>query len=398
MIRLFFRAKIISSGEILTKNSLLIDDSKIIFIGTKEECLNYIKDKKLNYEEVDCKNNYLSSGFIDLHCHGGGGYDFMDGDDISIIKAAQLHLKHGTTSIYPTSMTSDNSSLFTFFDNYRKAINTNEIIPNFLGLHLEGPFFSPKQCGAQDPNIMQLPTLDNVKTIWEKGKDIIKRWSIAPELEGGYLSGDFLASKNIHLSMGHSDATYSQVKEAIKHGYSHVTHLYSGMSTITRKGGFRVLGLVESAYLFDQLSVELIADGKHLPPELLQLIIKTKDNSKICLITDSMRGAGEAEGPSILGNKKDGLKVFIEDGIAKTMDKTCFAGSVATTDRLVRTMVQQANLPIEKAVQMMSENPAKFMKIDKSKGNIKIGLDADLIIFDENINIQKIYILGKEVK
>ena len=137
MIKFFFSAKIISSGEILTKNSLLIDNSKIIFIGTKEECLDYIKDNKLDYEEIDCKDNYLSSGFIDLHCHGGGGYDFMDGDDISIIKAAQLHLKHGTTSIYPTSMTSENSSLFTFFNNYKKAINTNETIPNFLGINLE---------------------------------------------------------------------------------------------------------------------------------------------------------------------------------------------------------------------------------------------------------------------
>lgn len=398
MTNLFFNAKIITEGIILTKDSIVTNENKIVYIGNLKDSIKYLKENKLTYNEIDCKNNYISSGFIDIHCHGGGGYDFMDGDVESIIKASQLHLIHGTTSIYPTTMTSDNETLFKFYKNYRLAIKTKETTPNFLGIHLEGPFFSPNQCGAQDSNLMQIPTKENVELIWNKGKDIIKRWSIASELKGAFEAGDYLSKKDINLSIGHSDATYENIKEAIKHGFNHVTHLYSGMSSITRKGGFRILGLVESSYLFDELNIEIIADGKHLPPELLQMIIKTKDNDKICLVTDSMRAAGQQSGTSILGNKELGLPVIIEDGIAKTMDKTCFAGSIATTDLLVRTMVEKANMPIEKAVKLITTNPAKFMKINSHKGDIKIGMDADLVIFNKDIEIKNIYILGNEVK
>lgn len=397
MVKLFFNAKIITSGIILPSDSLLEMDGVIIYIGSEKQCIDYCKKLNFDYQKINCNNNYLTSGFIDLHCHGGGGYDFMDGDVESIIKAAQLHLKHGTTSIYPTTLTCDNETLFKFFENYREAIKTKEKMPHMLGIHLEGPFFTASQSGAQDSKKMQLPTLENVNKIWEKGRDLISRWSIAAELEGAKETGEFLTSKNIHLAIGHSNATYKEVKEAIKHGFKHVTHLYSGMSTITREQGFRVLGLVESAYLFDELTVEIIADGKHLPPELLRLIIKTKDNDKICLVTDSMRAAGQENGYSILGCKDNGLDVLIEDGIAKTLDKTCFAGSIATTDLLVRTMVKEANLELPKAVQMMNENPAKFMQIDDHKGKIAIGYDSDLILFNENIEISQIYILGNKI-
>jgi len=398
MANLFFNAKIITEGEIINENSIITCNNKIVYIGYKKDCIEYLNKNNLTYNIINCDGNYLSSGFIDLHCHGGGGYDFMDGNVESIIKASQLHLQHGTTSIYPTTMTCENATLFSFFSNYREAKRTNEITPNLLGIHLEGPFFASAQCGAQDSNLMQIPTKENLELIWEKGKDIIKRWSIATELDGALKAGDFLKKNNVHLSIGHSDATYENIKEAIKHGYNHVTHLYSGMSTISRRGGFRILGLVESSYLFDELNVEIIADGKHLPPELLQLIIKTKDNDKICLVTDSMRAAGQESGISILGNKFLGLPVIIEDGIAKTMDKTCFAGSIATTDLLVRTMVKKAKMPIEKAVKLITTNPAKFMKINDHKGDIRVGLDADLVIFNSNIEIKKIYILGNEVK
>jgi N-acetylglucosamine-6-phosphate deacetylase len=397
MVKLFKNAKIITSGAILASDALLEMNGVIIFIGSEKDCLKYCKKLNFEYQTINCNNNYLTSGFIDLHCHGGGGYDFMDGDVESIVKAAQLHLKHGTTSIYPTTLTCDNDTLFKFFENYREALKTNEEKPNMLGLHLEGPFFAASQSGAQDPETMQLPTIENVNKIWEKGKDIISRWSIAAELEGALEAGKFLSSKNIHLAIGHSNATYKEVEKAIECGYKHVTHLYSGMSTITRENGFRVLGLVESSFLFDELTVEIIADGKHLPPELLQLILKTKNHDKICLVTDSMRAAGQKNGFSILGCKTNGLDVLIEDGIAKTLDKTCFAGSIATTDHLVRTMVKEAKLELPKAVQLMNENPAKFMQIDDHKGKIEIGYDADIIIFNENIEISQIYILGNKI-
>ena len=156
--------------------------------------------------------------------------------------------------------------------------------------------------------------------------------------------------------------------------------------------------MVEAGYLFYELSVEIISDGMHLPPDLLKMILKCKDNSKISLITDSMRGAGAGEGKSILGSLKEGQEVIIEDGIAKMPDRTCFAGSVCTTDRCVRTLYKLAGTSLENAVRMMSLNPAKLMKVDNHKGSIAIGKDADLLVFDDDINIKQIFVGGKEIK
>ena len=184
----------------------------------------------------------------------------------------------------------------------------------------------------------------------------------------------------------------------MKHGYSQLTHFYSAMSSIVREQGHRKLGLIEAGYLYEQLDVEIIADGIHLPPELLKLIVKCKNHDHICLVTDSMRGADMPDGPSLLGSLSHGVPVIIKDGIANMPDFNCFAGSVATTDRLVRVMVQQAELPIWDAVKMASLNPARFIHMEKSYGSIEPGKCADLLIFDDNIQISSVYVSGVKVK
>ena len=206
--------------------------------------------------------------------------------------------------------------------------------------------------------------------------------------------GDELASRGILALMGHSNAKFDTVKLAVQHGYTHLTHFYSAMSTITRENGHRKLGLVEAGYLYDQLNIEIIADGIHLPPELLKLIVKCKDHSHICLVTDSMRGANMPDGPSLLGSKAHGTPVIIKDGIANMPAFDGFAGSVATTDRLVRVMTQKAGLPVWDAVRMASLNPAIFLGKQDQYGSIAPGKYADLLIFDDDIRISSVYVAG----
>ena len=195
----------------------------------------------------------------------------------------------------------------------------------------------------------------------------------------------------IIAAIGHSDATYAEVAKAVEAGYRFVTHLYSGMSALHRVGPYRVLGVVESAYLFDELGVEIISDGKHLPPELLRLIVKNKGIDNICLITDSMRGAGMPEGSRPkLGSLTNGQETLIRDGVAMMPDLKAFAGSVCTTDRCVRTMYKLAGVSLPDAVRMMTANPARVLGIDGSKGTIAKGMDADLVVFDEDINISSV--------
>ena len=343
---------------------------------------------------VDCGGQYLSPGFIDIHCHGGGGADFMDGHMEDILTAARAHLIHGTTGICPTTLTCSDEELFTFFESFRQAGEVTEQMPHLLGIHLEGPYFSPAQAGAQPPKYLVHPRPEHYHEILRRGQGNIVRWSAAPELPGALELGDELAGKGIKVSMGHSDAGFEDIVNAMEHGYSQITHFYSAMSTITRKRGRRVLGLIECGYLFDRLKVEIIADGIHLPPELLKLILKCKNHDDICLVTDSMRGAGMPDGPSLLGSKKNGVPVIIEDGIANMPDFSSFAGSVATTDRLVRVMVQKAGLPVWEAVKMASLNPASFLGIQETYGSIQPGKSADLLIFDDDIRISSVYVSG----
>ena len=387
---IFTNARIVLPDTILDDHYLSVKNGVIESIGKGTP-----DRKQLNScTTVDCGGQYLSPGFIDIHCHGGGGADFMDGHMEDILTAARAHLIHGTTGICPTTLTCSDEELFTFFESFRQAREVTEQMPHLLGIHLEGPYFSPAQAGAQPPKYLVHPRPEHYHEILRRGQGNIVRWSAAPELPGALELGDELAGKGIKVSMGHSDAGFEDIVNAMEHGYSQITHFYSAMSTITRKRGRRVLGLIECGYLFDRLKVEIIADGIHLPPELLKLILKCKNHDDICLVTDSMRGAGMPDGPSLLGSKKNGVPVIIEDGIANMPDFSSFAGSVATTDRLVRVMVQKAGLPVWEAVKMASLNPASFLGIQETYGSIQPGKSADLLIFDDDIRISSVYVSG----
>ena len=383
--------KIITPERVLENTDVLTENGKI-----KSVEANISPDE--NIKIIDCLGLYVSPGFIDMHLHGGGGYDFMDGTEEALVGATKSHLKYGTTSLVPTTLTCTDEELFNFFDIYKSVKSKMVDGPNLLGVHLEGPYFSPKQAGAQDPKYLKIPTPDHYNKILEYSDDIV-RISLAPELPGALELGKVLRDRGIIASIGHSDADYSEVVSAVESGFSHVTHLYSGMSTIHRRNAYRHLGVVESAYLIDELNVEIIADGCHLPKELLEFIIKFKENDKISLVTDSSRGATMPEGSEIvLGSLKNGQDCIIENGVAIMPDRTAFAGSVATSDRCVRTMHKLVGLPIEKAVAMMTVNPARVLGVDDRKGKIQVGYDADINIFDDNINIKNVIVGGKVIE
>jgi N-acetylglucosamine-6-phosphate deacetylase len=206
-----------------------------------------------------------------------------------------------------------------------------------------------------------------------------------------------MVANDVLPAIAHTDAIYEDVIEAFNNGYTLATHFYSAMSGVTRRNAFRYAGVIESAYLIDDMNVEIIADGVHLPAPLLQLIYKIKGSRHTALITDAMRAAGMPPGESILGSLKDGIKVIVEDNVAKMPDRSAFAGSVATFDRLVRNMVELAQVPLIEAVRMAAETPARIMGIDNEKGTLAVGKDADIIIFDESINIDTTIVNGEVV-
>jgi len=333
---------------------------------------------------IDADGNYVTAGFIDLHCHGGGGADFSDGKAEHVVIAAMTHLKHGTTTLFPTVHSAD-------FHVLEQAICAVEEVqaelPVLGGVHLEGPYFSPAQMGAQNGNVLRRPTPDEYRTILSKHK--ISRWDYAPELDEDFSFLTALKKAGTLPAAAHTDATCEGMEAAADRGCCLITHLYSCISTIRREAGFRIAGVVEAAYLRDDICAELIADGCHLPHSLLRLAYKLKGADRLALVTDAMRAAGMAtSGTFDLG----GVSCIVEDGVAKLLDRSAFAGSIATADRLVRTCCE-AGIPLADSVKMMTQTPARIMGL-ANKGRIAMGYDADLVIFDRNIEIKKVILQG----
>ena len=384
-----FNGKVILPEKIIPYGTVLVKDGLITAVveGNIE-----VTDAN----EIDAKGQYISPGFIDIHIHGGGGYDFMDGTKEAFVKIAELHAKHGTTAMLPTTLTSEKEDLLETLDAYEAANKINTNGSAFIGMHLEGPYFSMNQRGAQDPKYIRNPDPFEYKKILQNYSSI-KRWSAAPELKGAIEFGRYVSSKGVLAAIAHTDAVYEEVLNAFQNGYTLATHFYSAMSGVTRRNAFRYAGVIESAYLLDEMDVEIIADGVHLPEPFLKLIYKIKGPSHTALITDAMRAAGMPEGESILGGLKNGLSVIIEDGVAKLPDRTAFAGSVATADRLVRTMINVAGVSLLDTIQMITQTPARIMGIQDTKGSLQVHKDADVLIYDENISIDMTMVKGKIV-
>ena len=347
---------------------------------------------------IDADGLYLSPGFIDIHAHGAGGADFMDGTGEAVVTACRAHLLHGTTTIVPTTLASrldELSSVLALITEFTPGgTRSRPDMPEIPGIHVEGPYFSVQQKGAQDPRYLKNPDPDEYRRLLD-AFPVIRRWTVAPELPGALEMGRELARRGVVASIGHSDAVYEEVEEACRSGYSLVTHLYNGMSRLVRRNAVMHPGVAESALILDELSVEVIADGMHLPRSMLELVYRVKGPDRICLVTDSMRAAGLDVTESVLGSLAGGQRVLVDDGVAWLPDRSFFAGSVATADRLVRTMKGVRGVPLEHAVRMITLTPARLMGLGDRKGSLEAGKDADVVLFDDEVRVRFVMARGK---
>lgn len=377
----------IKSNRIITPNGLFDG-----YVYVKDGLISAVtKDKQTADESYDFGDRFVSPGFIDMHTHGGGGFAFINSSASDVVNGANLHLKHGTTSIVPTISAGPFENMKNAVINIRDAMRDDRAKSNILGAHLEGPYLSAKQCGAQCPLFITKPIEKEYKGLVEEYGDSIVRWTYAPENDDNGEFCKYLTSHGIIASAGHTDAKYSDMKIAIENGCNLITHLYSCTSTVTRDHGFRSLGVIESAFLRDELFVEIIADGKHMPPELIEMIVKIKGADKVALITDSL----EIADTDIKEGVMSGTEFIVEDGVCKLKDRTAFAGSIATSDRLIRVMTKECGYGVAFAVKMLTEIPAKILKVNK--GSLSVGKDADIIVFDDNINVESVFVGGKVV-
>lgn len=346
-------------------------------------------------ETIDGKGQYACPGFVDIHVHGGGNVDFMGATAEEVNAGIAAHAKRGTTTILPTTVTANLEMTERMIQNVRAAAKDCPVtIP---GVHLEGPFLSPAQAGAQDPEALIAPSeevLNRLEKAWPGG---IKIMGVAPELPGGVEFGKVLQSHGIRATIAHSDADYPTCVKALANGYTDITHIYSGCSMVHRVNGYRIGGVVEAG-LVEDFTVQIIADGKHLPAELLKLIFKCKGAENISLITDALFPAGADLPDGSVLKQANGMETILEDGVMKLPHRQAFAGSIATMDRLVRNMVNLAGVSLSDAVTMATATPARVAEIDDRKGYIKPGFDADIVLLDENLQVAAVYAMGKKIQ
>ncbi|MCI8331508.1 MAG: N-acetylglucosamine-6-phosphate deacetylase [Clostridiales bacterium] len=382
-------ARIITQGKELDRHAIMIQNDTIEAVLPEEAFAAGDFD-----QVIDAKGAYASAGFIDLHTHGIGGYDFMDAESDGALNALRTYARYGVTGVYPTTMSAPFSQVRAALDSLAQIDFASAGGAAFLGAHLEGPYFSPAQCGAQPPDQLCSPADEEYKKLIAE-YPFIRRIDAAPELPGSMQMAKDLTAQGLICGMAHTDADAQTALLAADAGYRVATHLYSGMSGVHRENGFRKGGTVEACLLRDDVYCEAICDGIHLPAELLQLIYKVKGADRMVLVTDSMRGAGMKEGTQcMLGSKDTGTPVVIADGVAWLPDRSAFAGSVATYDVLIRKAKDYAHIPLPDVIKMASETPAKAMRLS-NKGILAAGYDADITLFDENIEIQLTMVGGK---
>lgn len=386
-IEVIINGRIVTPYGIIENGAILIKGTKIDFVGERLP--------SVTGNVIDAGGKWILPGFIDIHCHGGMGCDVMDGTLSDVETIAKYHAGGGTTAFLPTTASSTIDSILQALETIHQARIGGIQGAKVIGAHIEGPYFCYPKRGCHLPKFVRNPRPDEYDRILEYSDDIASM-TLAPELDGSKELIKILVKNGIVASIGHSDATYSQVLNAIEWGATHVTHMYCAMSTIIKNGPARICGIVESTLLLDELTTEVISDGKHLPPELIKLVIKAKGIDKVCVVTDAMRGAGMPSGVYTFG-PKDGQEALVQDNMAIMPDRTGYASSVVRTKDLVKTLVESVGLSLVDAVKMASIVPAKIVGVDDSMGSLVKGKDANIVIADDDLEIYTTIIDGKIV-
>lgn len=374
--------KVIKNG-IVFKDGRWLKDVDVLIDG------NIIKDlldgaDNVDAEVIDANGGFVCPGFINLHIHGAMGYDVMDGTEDAIKEIAKFSAEHGTTSFLPTTTTGSIGRTRKSLEMIKNVMKGKYEGAQILGVHLEGPFINREYKGAQMEEHIQRPSIDNYLNLTHGFEDIVKHITVAPEVEGAEELIKYLKDKGITVSMGHTGADYDTCMKAFEWGVSHVTHCYNGMVSLHHRNP----GVIGAAFDREGITVELITDLIHIHPAMLRLAIKAKGAGGTAIVTDSMAATGLGDGQYLLGEKQ----VWVKDGIAR-IEEGNLAGSTLTHDGALRNIVD-IGMSLEDGITMLSTTPAKVIGVDDHKGNIEKGYDADIVILDRDLKVDKVLVQG----
>jgi N-acetylglucosamine-6-phosphate deacetylase len=338
---------------------------------------------------LDLAGNYLAPGFVDIHVHGGSGRDTMEGSPEAFRAICDYHATGGTTALLLTTATAPLEAIIAVIAAVRRS---RDAIKQIAGVHVEGPFISKAKAGAQRPEFIRDPDKEAVDQLLQH-PDIIKRVTLAPELPGALDAIRGFYARGISVSGGHSDAWDEEARAGFAAGMNSVTHTFNCMSSARKRGAYRVAGLLEFAMTEEGVTCELIADGRHVSRTLMKLLYRAKSHEGICLVTDAISGAGLPNGSHF---SLYGLECIVASGAALQADHSTLAGSLARMIDLVRTMVDEMDVPLHEAVAMATLVPARLVALEK-KGRLEVGADADLVVLSPQLQVLETFLAGERI-
>ncbi|MDU0205244.1 MULTISPECIES: N-acetylglucosamine-6-phosphate deacetylase [Paenibacillus] len=341
-------------------------------------------------ETVDARGSWLLPGFIDVHVHGGYGADFMEASPETLDTITRFHAKNGTTAMLATTMTQTHEAIDRVLGEVSRYMQEPMPYAQLLGVHMEGPFISPKWAGAQDPKLMLPPQLSWLQDWHERFPQLVKQLTLAPEVEGALETIAWLRDRGIVAACGHTDASYADIQSAVDAGLSHAVHTFNAMKPLHH----REPGTVGAVLTDDRISGEVIADGHHVHPAAIRLLVKTKQPDGLLLITDAMSAAGLGDGQYDLG----GQAVTVQSGVARLTEGGALAGSTLTMIDALRFMVREVGVSVEEASRFASGNPARLLQLQASHGSIAQGKQADLLLINPELELERVWIRGKELQ
>lgn len=376
--------RVILPHEITTDRAVIMEENRIIDILALESLGTTI-------ERIDVGGRYISPGLIDLHTHGAVGHSFHETNDAAYRAITEANLKRGVTSLLITLATAPIPELVQCLEFSRRWMQKSAIGAQVLGVHLEGPYFSYAQRGAQDPKALRVPDDGSADVLLEQ-HDVLRIMTFAPELPGAVELADRLNKLGIVPAAGHSSARDEDLWAAQHAGLRHIIHIWSGQSTTTREGPWRKPGLLEATLASDELTVEMICDNRHLPPTLMKLGYRCLGPDRLCVISDATNGAGLPQGTHF---KMGGMEYDVHEGVAMMLDQSAFAGSTTLLNQMIPILHKTVGIPLVEVVRMASLTPARVIGVQSRKGSLEVGKDADITIFEDDFTPWRTMIGGR---
>ena len=376
--------RIVLPGEIVAGNAVVVDGETIAGIVD-------VGSLSAGVQQIDVGGRYIAPGLIDIHVHGARGHTFNEPAAVAFATITEEHATRGVTGLLATLATASIPGLVDCLRFSREWMRAPREGARVLGVHLEGPYFSMAQRGAQDPAHLRTPDDGTVDRLLEE-HDVLRIMSYAPELPGAIQLTRRLAALGVVAAAGHSDAREEDLAAAVEAGLSHIIHIWSGQSSTVREGPWRRPGLLEASLVRPGLTVEMIADNRHLPPTLMRLAYNCLGADRLCAISDATSGAGLPEGARF---RMGGMEYEVHDGVGMLLDRSAFAGSTTLLNQMVPILRDAAGIPLVEAVRMASLTPARVIGCDDRKGSLEPGKDADIAIFDDDFTAWRTLIAGR---